>query len=160
MISNATETPFRLAEGSERENEYDILKLKAAADPADFNSRDIARKETSMSTEKPKTGTGLDQNVAGLLCYVLWWVTGIVFLILEKDNKTIKFHAWQSIFTFAAITVVQIILAFIPFVGWILGIIVWLLSVILWILLMVKAYQGQMWKVPIAGNIAAKQAGV
>jgi uncharacterized membrane protein len=112
-----------------------------------------------MTAEK-KTSTGLTENVAGLLCYVLGWVTGIVFLIIEKDNKTIKFHAWQSIFTFGALTVIQIILGFIPIVGWILGIIVWLLTVILWILLMVKAYQGQMWKVPIAGNIAAKQAGV
>jgi uncharacterized membrane protein len=107
-----------------------------------------------------KTSTGLQENVAGLLCYVLGWVTGIVFLILEKDNKTIKFHAMQSIVTFGALTVIQIILGFIPFVGWILGIIVWLLTVVLWILLMVKAYQGQMWKVPVAGDIAAKQAGV
>jgi uncharacterized membrane protein len=107
-----------------------------------------------------KTSTGLQENVAGLLCYVLGWVTGVVFLILEKENKTIKFHAMQSIITFGALTVIQIILGFIPFVGWILGIIVWLLTVVLWILLMVKAYQGQMWKVPVAGDIAAKQAGV
>jgi uncharacterized membrane protein len=113
-----------------------------------------------MASENPKTSTGLDQNVAGLLCYLLWWVTGIVFLIIEKDSKVVKFHAWQSIFTFVAITVIQIILMFIPFVGWILGILVWIGSVILWILLMYKAYQGQTWRVPVAGNIAAKQAGM
>jgi uncharacterized membrane protein len=113
-----------------------------------------------MTTESPKTSSGLQPNVAGLLCYLLWWVTGIVFLIIEKDNKTIKFHAWQSIFTFAAITVVQIILMFIPFIGWILGILVWIGSVILWVLLMYWAYQGKMVKLPIAGNLAAKQAGV
>lgn len=113
-----------------------------------------------MTTESPKTSSGLQPKVAGLLCYLLWWVTGIVFLIIEKDNKVIRFHAWQSIFTFGGITVIQIILAFIPFIGLILGIIVWIGSVILWIYLMYSAYQGKMVKLPITGNIAAKQAGV
>ncbi len=50
-----------------------------------------------------KTSSGMQQNVAGLLCYLFWWVTGIIFLIIEKDNKFVRFHAWQSIFTFAAV---------------------------------------------------------
>ncbi len=112
-----------------------------------------------MPTENPKTSTGLDENVAGLLCYVLGWLTGLVFLLLEKDNKFVRFHAVQSIVTFGAITVIQIILMFIPWIGWILGIIVWLLTLVLWIVLMVKAYQGQMYKLPVAGEIASKQAG-
>jgi uncharacterized membrane protein len=111
-----------------------------------------------MSAEK-KTSTGLDENVAGLLCYVLGWVTGIVFLILEKDNKFVRFHAMQSIVTFGAITVIQIILNFIPIIGWILSLLVYLASLVLWIVLMVKAYQGQRYKLPVAGNIAEKQAG-
>ena len=113
-----------------------------------------------MTAEKSKTSTGLEQNVAGLLCYVLTWLTGIIFLIIEKDNKVVKFHAWQSIITFGAIFVIEIILIFIPFVGWILGLLIYIAAFILWILLMYKAYQGQTWKVPIAGNIAAKQAGI
>lgn len=116
-----------------------------------------------MTSQSPKTGTGLQPNVASLLCYVLGWVTGIIFLILEKDNKTVKFHAWQSIFTFGSITVVQIILQILAWIIWpifILVWIIWLISLILWIVLMVKAYQGQMWKVPVVGDIAAKQAGV
>jgi len=113
-----------------------------------------------MTSESPKTSTGLQQNVAGLLCYVLTWLTGIIFLIIEKDNKVVKFHAWQSIFTFGAIFIVEIILIFIPFIGWILGILLYILAFILWIYLMYSAYQGKMVKIPIAGNIAAKQAGV
>lgn len=104
-----------------------------------------------------KTSSGIEQNVAGLLCYVLWWVTGIVFLIIEKENKFVRFHAWQSIFTFAAITIVQIILSFIPIVGWILGIIIWILSVVLWVVCMLKAYRGEKFKLPIAGNLAENQ---
>ncbi len=108
-------------------------------------------------TEAPKTTSGMQQNVAGLLCYLLWWVTGIIFLIIEKENKLVRFHAWQSIFTFATITIIQIILSFIPFIGWILGIIIWILSVILWIVLMYNAYQGKMLKLPIAGALAENQ---
>jgi uncharacterized membrane protein len=118
----------------------------------------IKIKEGIVSSTGGKTGTGLQENVAGLLCYVLGWVTGIVFLILEKDNRFVRFHATQSIITFGAITVVQIILSFIPVVGGILGWVVWLLSLVLWIILMVKAYQGQMYKLPVAGDIAEKQA--
>ena len=110
-----------------------------------------------------KTSTGLQENVAGLLCYLGWWITGIIFLILEKDNKNIKYHAWQSIFAFGGITVILIILDIIGFIIWpffIIYYIVWLIGVILWIVSMVKAYQGQTFKLPIAGDIAAKQAGV
>ncbi len=100
----------------------------------------------------------MEQNVAGLLCYLVWWVTGIIFLVIEKENKFVRFHAWQAIFAFAAITIVQIILAFIPIVGWILGIIVWILSVVLWAVCMYNAYQNKKFKLPIVGNIAEKQS--
>jgi len=111
-----------------------------------------------MSEAKGKTSLGMEQNVEGLLCYVAWWVTGIIFLMLEKDNKFVRFHAIQSIVVFGAITVIAIILSFLGRIGSILGDIVWVLGVILWIVLMVKAYQGQMYKLPVAGDIAAKSS--
>jgi uncharacterized membrane protein len=109
-----------------------------------------------MIESEDKTSTGLKQNLAGLLCYVLGWVTGIVFLIIEKDSQFVRFHAFQSIITFGAITIVQIILSFIPVVGWIFGYLVWALTLILWIILMVNAYQGKKYKLPIAGDIAER----
>jgi uncharacterized membrane protein len=108
----------------------------------------------NKAPEPVKASTGIQPNVAGLLCYLAWWLTGIIFLIIEKENKLVRFHAWQSIFTFAPITVIQIILSFIPIIGWILGIFVWIGSVILWIVLMMKAYQGKKIKIPISGNLA------
>ena len=93
------------------------------------------------------------------MCYAVWWVTGIIFLLIEKENKFIRFHAIQSIFTFGAISIIQIILGFIPVVGWILGVIVWVVAFVLWILLMYQAYQGKMFKLPIVGDIAEKQSG-
>ena len=109
-----------------------------------------------MSEAKGKTSMGMEQNIEGLLCYVLTWVTGIVFLLLEKENKFVRFHAVQSIVVFGAITVVEIILSFIPVIGWIFSGIIGLLAFILWIVLMVKAYQGQMYKLPVAGDMAEK----
>jgi uncharacterized membrane protein len=122
---------------------------------------------------KPETesSTGMTANVAGLLCYVALWITGITFVILEKKSTFVKFHAWQSIITFGALTVIQIILSIIGTIAWtvspfgglwrftnVLGIIVWVIIVVLWIILMLLAYQGKMWKVPLAGNLAEKQA--
>jgi uncharacterized membrane protein len=101
-------------------------------------------------------GTGLKENLASLLCYLFWWVTGIIFLIIEPNNKTVKFHAVQSIIVFGSITILQIILMFIPIIGWIIGILVWIASVILWALLMYKAYQGGTYHLPVAGAFADK----
>ena len=70
-----------------------------------------------------------------------------------------RFHAMQSIVTFGALTVVSIILNFIPFIGVILGWLVSILRFILWIILMIKAYQGQTFKLHWAGDFAEKQVG-
>jgi len=95
-----------------------------------------------------KSSTGLEENIAGLLCYVAGWVTGLIFFLIEKDSKFVKFHAMQSIITFGAC----FILAFIPIVNWI----IWVVALVLWILLMVKAYQGQKFKLPVIGDLAEK----
>jgi len=103
-----------------------------------------------------KTGMGLEQNVAGLLCYVLGWVSGLVFFLLEKENKFVRFHAMQSIIVFGALTIIGFILGAIPLLGWIIGRLVSILAAILWIVLMVKAYQNVWFKLPVAGDMAEK----
>jgi len=104
-----------------------------------------------------ESSTGLSANVAGLLCYVAGWITGIVFIILEKKSIFVKFHAWQSILTFGILTTAYIILRWIPFIGWILSILIYILMAILWIILIIQAGTGKMWKVPWAGDWAEKQ---
>ena len=106
-----------------------------------------------------KTGSGLQQNIAGLLCYVLGWITGIVFLIIEKENKFVRFHAVQSIVVFGTYTLIVIILNFIPVVGWIISVILGIAAFIIWIVLMLKAYQGEMFKLPVAGDFTEKLVG-
>jgi uncharacterized membrane protein len=114
---------------------------------------------------KNKTSMGLDENVAGALCYVLGFITGIVFLVMEKDNKFVKFHAVQSIATFLPVMVIGWIITSIlwstPMMWWLAGIISMLISLvelILWLVLMMKAYQGEKFKLPIVGDIAEKQS--
>ena len=102
-----------------------------------------------------KTSTGLDENVAGLLCYVLGWISGIVFLLIEPENKFVRFHAIQSIIVFGILNIAGIILNLIPSIGWIVPAVVF----ILWVVLMVKAYQGTRYKIPWAGNLAEKLMG-
>jgi len=106
-----------------------------------------------------KTSTGLDENIAGLLCYVAGWISGIIFLLLENENKFVRFHAMQSIIVFGIYTVVTGVLGWIPFIG---PVFIWILSVIafiLWVVLMIKAYQGVKYKLPRAGDIAERWAG-
>jgi len=105
------------------------------------------------------TSTKLDENVASLLCYVLGWISGIVFLILEPENKTVRFHAIQSIIVFGALSIASAIFTWIPWIGWIIGVIIGITGFILWIVLMVKAYQGEKYKLPVAGEMAEKWAG-
>ncbi len=101
-----------------------------------------------------KTSTGLEENVAGLLCYVLGWVSGLIQLLVETENKFVRFHAMQSIIVFGAFTIIWVVLNLTPFlvlfIGWLVG----GLSFVLWIVLMVKAYQGILYKLPVAGNLA------
>jgi len=106
-----------------------------------------------------KTSTGLAENVAGLLCYVLGWVTGTVFLLIEQENKFVRFHAMHSIIVFGALMIASFILGSIPFIGVFFAWLISLLGLALWIVLMVKAYQGARYKLPWAGDLAEKWVG-
>jgi len=109
-----------------------------------------------------KTSLNLDENIEALLSYVLGWLTGIVFLVIEKKNKFVRFHAMQSTITFLGFTVISIILiplGFISFIGILFSVIDWLIgiaAIITWIICMLKAYQGERFKLPIVGDLAEK----
>lgn len=121
--------------------------------------------ETIKTTEEQKaTALGIDENLEGALAYLFGILSGIVLLIMEKDNKFVKFHAVQSIIVSAAaiviLSIVGTALIFIPFIGWLLDMLLYLGALALWIVLMFKAYNKEMYKLPIAGDIAAKQVGM
>jgi uncharacterized membrane protein len=110
-------------------------------------------------------GGGMTDNVAGMLCYIL--IVAIIFLLIEPYNKSkfVRFHAFQCIFLCVAWVVLGIALSIfgmIPVIGWatlLLWPIIGLAGLVLWIVLFIKAYQGQMFKVPFIGDLAMKQAG-
>lgn len=99
-----------------------------------------------------RVGTGLPKNTAAALSYVLGWLTGIIFLLIEKD-PFVRFHAMQSIIVFGALT----ILMFVPVIGWMLSPLLWIVGFILWLVLIFKAYQGEEFKLPFVGDFAKKQ---
>ena len=103
--------------------------------------------------------TGLEPNIAGLLCYVLGWITGLIFILIEQEDQFVRFHAWQSIFTFGGLTLIGLAVGWIPLAGVILGAIVGLATVALWILLIVMAAQGNRYKLPYIGDLAERQVG-
>ena len=113
-------------------------------------------------------GAGMQENMAGALCYLAGFITGILFLVLEPYNKNrnIRFHAFQSIFLNVAVIALAIavpILSFIPVFGWIIAagsIVIWLGVLVLWIVLMVRTYNGAKMVLPVIGPMAEKQAGV
>jgi uncharacterized membrane protein len=111
-----------------------------------------------MANDLGKTSTGMQPNVAALLSYVLGVLTGIIFFIIEKENKFVRFHALQCIILFGSLFVLQLALAFIPVIGAILVPVISIASLILWVILMIKAYQGEKFKLPMIGGIAEKQA--
>jgi uncharacterized membrane protein len=102
-----------------------------------------------------------DKRIKSAIAYLGWWVTGIALLLIEKEDKDIRFHAMQSTVTFGAITLLYIVLGIIPILGWLIAVIispgVMVVSFVLWLILMWKAYSGEKYKLPYFGNIAEKQ---
>ena len=113
----------------------------------------------------------MDQNVVAALCYLLGVLTGILFLVLEPYNRNpvIRFHAFQSIFVWIAaivtgivLSIVQIPLAALPFIGWLIVLLMWLAFslgiLVLWVFLMYKAYNKERFVLPVIGPLAEKQS--
>jgi uncharacterized membrane protein len=125
--------------------------------------------------QTPKSSTGLDENIAALLSYVFGWVSGLIFFLIEKDSRLVRFHAMQSILFNVLIAIVGIALWVVTFVILIvgtqlpgfLGAILSLLTTLIWIVFsiglligwimcLIKAFQGAYFKLPIIGNFAEK----
>ncbi len=124
-----------------------------------------------------KSSTGLDENIAALLAYVFGWISGLIFFLIEKDSKLVRFHAMQAILfnvcvivLAIAIWIVVVVIAVIgsqisdvigSLVTIVAGLLWFILSIgilIAWVLCLVRAYQGQYFKLPIIGNFAEKFA--
>lgn len=121
-----------------------------------------------MAGENNNGTTGLAPNIAAMMCYILMPISSIVFLIVEKKDSDVRFHAWQGSFLGGGILVLVIALqileailgAIAGFLGTIIGFfvpLIWLGGLVLWVVCLVKAYQGERWKIPVVGDMAEKQ---
>jgi uncharacterized membrane protein len=115
----------------------------------------------------PSPTAGLDENVAGLLCYILGWITGLIFFLIDK-RPFVRFHAAQSIgmsvALFAIYLIIGVLFTMLHFMSMgFLALAIYpllaLLVFVLWIFMMYKAYQHEKFMLPIIGAIAANMAG-
>lgn len=133
--------------------------------------------QTSSQPPAPvaKSSTGLDENVAALLSYIVHFVSGLIFFFIEKDSRLVRFHAMQAIILGALFFIGGMVLMFVWFfitiiasqisgllgslVSLLVGLIMFVFFVAIavgWIMGMVKAFQGQYFKLPVIGNFAEK----
>ncbi len=111
---------------------------------------------TGQTDVKP---SGTSENTKGALCYLFGWITGLIFLLIEKDSKFVRFHAIQSIIiNFVLMVVFFAVTPQSSYDDYTLYTLIALLSVILWILLMYKAYKGEKYKLPVIGDFAENKA--
>ncbi|WP_202901981.1 DUF4870 domain-containing protein [Thermogemmatispora carboxidivorans] len=110
------------------------------------------------------TSMGMEANLAAGLSYLVGWVTGLIFFLVEKQNRFVRFHAMQSIIWFGALTVVEIALRIVwivPFLGLLAFCfqgLIGLLGFVSWIVLMIMAFQGKYFKLPVVGDYAERYA--
>jgi uncharacterized membrane protein len=115
------------------------------------------------------TSTGVDARLASMLCYAGWWVTGLVFLFAERRHAQVRFHAAQSLVVFGALSLALLLCGGASAVAFFiamptfqvvqaLGNAIWFAAVLLWLVLLIKTWQGETWRVPIAADLAVKIA--
>ena len=133
-----------------------------------------AARGAGAASSPATASTGMSANVAGLLAYILGFITGIIFLVMEpyKNDKFVRFHAFQSIFYSVVVIGFHILWSILTgilgiltlgFLGLVMVLISLLISLVFfgfWIFLMYKAYQNVLYKAPVIGDLAAKQAGL
>ncbi len=108
--------------------------------------------------QREESTTAIDSDLASALTYLLGFVSGVVFLIVEIRNKTVRFHAYQSIATFGGLFILSVLAPFIPLLG---GLISWVLpfaSAVLWVILIVQAFRGERLVLPLVGEWAEERA--
>jgi len=115
------------------------------------------KSQTNSKSPTNATKKSNNQNLKAALTYLLGFITGIIFILIEKEDQFVRFHAMQSIVIFGAIFVFNMAAGFVPIFGALANALVSIVTLVLWILLMIKAYQGEKYKLPIAGDIAEKQ---
>ena len=110
-----------------------------------------------------KATFGLEENLAGLCCYAVVFFTGIIFLVMEKENKSVRFHALQSTIWFLIVAVIgwaAMVLSKIPVLGlpfMLVNTLIGFVALVSWLFLMFKAFKGEQFKIPVIGDVVEAQ---
>jgi uncharacterized membrane protein len=104
------------------------------------------------------TSLGMRARTAGLLCYLFGWISGLIFFLLERENRFVRFHAMQSLLFFGILSALEWVCSYLPLFGPIGGVL-GLVMFIGWIVMMVKAHRGQYYKLPLFGDLAERLIG-
>jgi uncharacterized membrane protein len=134
--------------------------------PPPYGQQQGAYQQSSAAGASGATSMGMQPNVAAGLSYVLGWITGLVFFLVEKQNRFVRFHAMQSILFFGGLTVLNIVLnvisgfdiIFISGIAALLGYLIGLVGFVGWIVLLINGFQGKYFKLPIVGDYAERYA--
>jgi len=116
------------------------------------------------------TSTGVEPRLAAVLSYTAWWLSGLVFLIIEPQHRGVRFHAAQSLVLFGGLSVVIGLLSMLSVgmlvvstsafqISRILVSAVWIVAVVIWLVLMFRALKGETWRVPFVADVAEKIVG-
>lgn len=109
------------------------------------------------NNKKMNSSTGLQSNLAGALTYVFGFITGIIFILIEKEDQFVRFHAVQSIILSLVLVILSTVLRYIPIINLISALLLGPISFVLWILLIYKAYKNEWFELPVIGQIAKDQ---
>ncbi len=131
-----------------------------------YGQQQGAYQQPGAASASGPTSMGMQPNVAAGLSYVLGWITGLVFFLVEKQNRFVRFHAMQSILFFGGLTVLNIVLnvisgfdiIFISGIAALLGYLIGLVGFVGWIVLLINGFQGKYFKLPIVGDYAERYA--
>jgi uncharacterized membrane protein len=148
-----------------------VAQVRTSAETVTVGAGQISTGNANLSQRAEEQASGLEENVAAALCYLVGVLTGILFLVIEPYNRnpTIRFHAFQSIFAWIAamsigmgLSLFSYPISALPFIGWIIDILLWLAFslgvLVLWLFLMYKAYNRERVVLPVIGVWAEKQA--
>jgi uncharacterized membrane protein len=113
------------------------------------------------------TSTGVEPRLSALLCYSAWWISGLIFLIIEQQHRAVRFHAAQSVVLFGGLSLLigmlsagsvgMLVVSAAAFqAARLLVYLVWIAAVAIWMLLMLKTFQGETWRVPFASDLATR----
>lgn len=126
--------------------------------PVNFERQTIFKQSREAPSNQPSiTGLGLSENVAGSLAYLLGFFSGFILLMVERENRFVRFHAFQSVYVSILFFTLFTAAGMMPMTGWIAEVLLMPIGLVLWIILMLNAHNGKSLRLWVIGRFAEKQ---